>query len=747
MRTRAEPSINYGGHQDDGVTRIGGYGTAGMAVLDESTLWAAEGDVAVGATVDWLQSSGIGGLTIDYLGRVDIAGSLIAGDGAGAEGSIDLGQGALAVGGDLILGRGGVGAMSVTDQADVAGAVYLGTDGGRGSLDVYSGGSLKALRMFVGGSDAGWGGVDTTGTGAVNITSGGMVDLQSYLILGSGAGSLGRVNVSFGGRLDVGDLAVVGDTGGEGYLSVSRGGLVLLDGNLEVGRGYGEVAVTGQGSVLGAIGSILVDNGILSVTDHAVAGSETGRATITGNGMLELGSTAAFNLQEALELQDGAAVRYVIEQPGAAGGNNGPTVLASGGIDIGDGVTLDVAFTQDPKLGDSYVIARATNGSTLTGRFDYTPTLLTAFAGFDVRYDTRSATLDFTQIRPLADAALTPNQRAAAGGADALALNAPLKAAIVMLPDDAAAQDAFDQISGEIHASAVTALSEDLRVPRNAVLDRLASDPGTGALWGQAFLTDAMSDGDRNAADLDRNARGVVIGADVPVGGATLGIAGSYGKGDVAVADRGSRGDREVFQLMAYTGVDLGGVALRAGGGWAHGKLDVTRSVAFAGFSDSLAADRSGDAVFGFAELGYRVQLGGGWIEPIAGVSAERWSLDGTAERGGDAALTVSKTSFDTVRSTLGARFATPSTGPLTIRGRVAWEHGFGTLTPVVETRLTGGALAAIAGTPLSRDAGTASIETSWRITPSLSLDLGYDGYLGTGGAQHAGRAGVTLRF
>ena len=117
----------------------------------------------------------------------------------------------------------------------------------------------------------------------------------------------------------------------------------------------------------------------------------------------------------------------------------------------------------------------------------------------------------------------------------------------------AGARQAFDALSGEIHASAVSAAFDDARLPREAVLDRLAipyGAPATGAAagfaatsgiaapnlptqafaaWGQAFGSFGRIGGDDNAATLDRSVDGFILGVDASLDNRyRLGVAGGY---------------------------------------------------------------------------------------------------------------------------------------------------------------------------------------------------------------------------
>src|SRR3546814_9920318 len=109
----------------------------------------------------------------------------------------------------------------------------------------------------------------------------------------------------------------------------------------------------------------------------------------------------------------------------------------------------------------------------------------------------------------------TPNQIAAGAGTESLGLGDPVADAVVTL-SAAQARDAFDQLSGEIHASTRSALIEDSRFVRQAIWDRLRStgQDSRGGAWGQAIGSWGHLGGNGNAARLDRSTGGILMGLD-----------------------------------------------------------------------------------------------------------------------------------------------------------------------------------------------------------------------------------------
>src|SRR3546814_14240616 len=86
-----------------------------------------------------------------------------------------------------------------------------------------------------------------------------------------------------------------------------------------------------------------------------------------------------------------------------------------------------------------------------------------AFLDPSLLYDANDVTLRLTRNSiSFAGIGQTPNQIAAGAGTESLGLGDPVADAVVTL-SAAQARDAFDQLSGEIHASTRSALIEDRR--------------------------------------------------------------------------------------------------------------------------------------------------------------------------------------------------------------------------------------------------------------------------------------------
>ena len=193
-------------------------------------------------------------------------------------------------------------------------------------------------------------------------------------------------------------------------------------------------------------------------------------------------------------------------------------------------------------------------------------------------------------------------------------------------------------LSGEVHASAVTAAFEDQRLPRDAILDRL-SGPGdtpvlgaattmTGAyaadlptrkgpqlapvevrmyqphllgLWGQGFGDWGTTSSDNNAAKLSRDTGGFIIGADTTIGTGwsgvwRLGVAGGYTDDSLKVSGRLSSGDYQSMFGAVYGGTNYGAFDLKLGAIAASSDTHTNRTISFPMFSGTASSIYGGYA-------------------------------------------------------------------------------------------------------------------------------------------------------
>src|SRR5690606_4166009 len=332
-----------------------------------------------------------------------------------------------------------------------------------------------------------------------------------------------------------------------------------------------------------------------------------------------------------------------------------------------------------------YTILTAAGG--LAGTFDALETSIgsTLFLAPTLDYDGNNVYFLVAQGMAFSDAALTPNQVAAASAADGLGQGNVLWDAIAQLTDEADARAAFDALSGEVHASLGTGLVEDSRFMRDAVNGRLralqvAGTPDGSAVWGMGYGSRGHIDGDGNAARLDRSARGFFVGADTALGESWWGgIAVGRGKASYDIDDRMSSAEVDSNLLAAYAGTRFANWGLRFGAVSHWHDVDTRRSVAFPGFAATAEAMYEARTTQVFGEAGYRIKTGAAAIEPFAGLAYVKLDADGAGESGG-VGLEGAGEDIEGVFTTLGLRAAkdvVAGDSRTRLYGSVAWRHAF----------------------------------------------------------------------
>lgn len=544
-------------------------------------------------------------------------------------------------------------------------------------------------------------------------------------------------------KTDLGTLVLEGTHSYTGATRVDAGRLVV-NGSLA-----GSPLTVNNGAVLGGTGMV---GGIAAQSGGIVApGNSIGTLQVAGDVGFAAGST------------------YEVEI-NAEGQSDRITAAGTATIDGGTVKVLAARGSYQPST--TYTILTATGRR--TGTFaDVTSNF--AFLAPTLSYDANSVYLkldrngiDFASIGG------TFNQRATGGGVEPLGIGNPIYEAVVQLDVDGA-RFAFDQLSGEIHASAKGMLLDDSRFVRDAIDNRLraafegvaaaaapvmAYDDGGPeiapasterfAIWGEAFGGWGDRDGDGNAASFDRSIGGLLIGGDTLVGDWRLGLIAGYSRSNFDVEDRDSSGDSDNYHLGLYGGTEWGNLAFRSGAAYAWHRIETERSAAFTGFGDMLSAGYDAGTAQIFSELGYGMDAGGFRFEPYANLAYVNLSTDGFTETGGAAALTGSSTTTDATFITLGLRASTRfALGAMeaTARGMLGWRHAFGDITPLSGFALAGGNGFTIAGVPIAKDAALVEAGLDFTLSPQASLSLSYAGQFGSGATDQSFKANLGIKF
>jgi len=319
-----------------------------------------------------------------------------------------------------------------------------------------------------------------------------------------------------------------------------------------------------------------------------------------------------------------------------------------------------------------------------------------------------------------------------------------------LLTLDAPAQNAaFDQLSGELHASQQTARVDDSRFVREQ-MDKRLRDGGSGALeaWAHVWGHWGSVDGDGNAAKLSDHGDGLLVGADLPVGTqGRVGFTGGSARNSLSVQDRNSWGRSTSDWLGVYGGFDSGAFALRTGLAYAWDRIPVNRDVEFPGVSQRLSSNAIGNTLTGFIEGAWRIQTTAGEYEPYLNLAHVRLNTDATTEVGGSAALHVHNERENVEFSTLGAR-GSWQLGNAQLHGGLGWQHAYGDTTPQRTLEFVSGSNAfTIYGVPVAKNAAVVDVGVAWKLKPNLKLDASYNGQWASDAKDQAAKLSLDLSF
>ena len=531
----------------------------------------------------------------------------------------------------------------------------------------------------------------------------------------------------------------------------------------------GQTHVTGgmlsvNGTLGGALHSMTVSNAATLGGSGTIGGTtfvNAGGAIAPGNsiGMLTVGNIefAAGSIY-TVELNDGGFINGINNDLIDA---TGTATILGGTVHVTPENGTDTGTTYTP---GTYTILKAAGG--VTGTFT---TLTDDYALLDFILD-YSTTDEVNLTSALTGGGtgtcppgLTFNQNSTCGGVLSIG-SGTLHTAVINL-SNADLPGALDQLSGEVHASAKTALLEDSRFAREAALDRLrvalgGADANAGqvrtetpegtTIWAQGIGGWSQWNGDGNAATLNRGIGGLFMGADAEiVDDVYLGLMGGYSRSGVSVADRMSSGTVDSYTLGAYAGGTWDAFSLKGGAAYSWHNLNTSRSVAFTGFADSLSASYNVRTFQAYTEAAYTIDAGNARFEPFANLAFVNLNADGYTETGGAAALTAAGQVVNATFTTLGIRGETRidlGASAATLSGGLGWRHAFGN-TPTATHSFAGGNAFTVAGVPMARDALVLDAGFNVNLTDNATFGLTYNVQFGSNLADHSAKASLNVKF
>nr|WP_246339853.1 autotransporter domain-containing protein [Ancylobacter tetraedralis] len=789
----------------EGAARIGVEQTRGFLVsdggrfeVDQTATFSDLGaptSMLVTGTGSVLEVHGlmeIGFLPLDYAGTLTVAdggtvrvrdtlhvnaGSRLVIGSGGAAGAVDAG----------VIANDGAIIGNFTDLATLAAPIA-----GSGKVVMAGAGTLvlTGANTYTGGTELSDGIVQVAADANLGDAAGGLTLAGGTLSTTASFASARAVNVAASGGFDVaagttlalsgtlagsGDLAKLGAGGlnytgnGSAFTGVTtiEAGLLQVNGSLG-----GPVSVLGGGTLGGGgtIGGLVVGSG-----GTVAPGTSPGTLTVNGNVSFAAGSTYA-----AEAWADGR--HDLITATGTA-------TLSGGTVSL-----LAQAGYGNPLA--TYTILAAQAG--VAGQFADVVSNY-AFISPSLSYDGSNVYLTLARNDvDFAATAMTANQGAVANAAQSLGLGNPVYNSVLQLTASQA-PGAFDQLSGEVHASAQSVFMEQSSLIRGALNDRLRGAQGSVgaaagtvvrvvetpdgalayaapskvqvaadmsmpmkaaplvapaerfALWTTGFGNWGSFNGTGNAAGVTNSTGGFLIGADtVILDGWRVGVAGGYIYTDFSVSGRNASGSSDNGHVGLYAGKTWDALALRSGLAYTWHDVSTGRTVAFPGFADSLSADYNAGTFQAFGELGYRIEAPFASLEPFANLAYVHLNTDGYTEQGGAAALYSDGSDFDTTFATLGLRASrelTLGAYEATLRGTLGWRHAFGDIAPSVTQAFLGSDAFTVTGVPIAEDAAVLEAGLDLRLSASSTLGIAYTGQFGDGVTQNSFNASLTVKF
>lgn len=757
-------------------------GGAGAAIVDGA------GSTWTNGSVLHVGRFGNGTLTVSSGGAVSTINATL-GHGSGTAGSVNVtGQNSiLSIVSDITVGESGAGTLSVANGGTVQNAVaILGLNAGASGTVTIDGAGSKWING--GNVVIGYG-----GTGSLTIANGGTVSTAGSAVLAGQAGSIGTLNIggaagsapTAAGTLDAGTLEFGPGTGTLNFNHTDTSYIFAapLLGAGTINQFAGSTSLTGDSSGFSGVVNVqggrlavngLLGNGQVTVSDGGTLGGNGLIGSLTANaGSIVAPGNSIGTLNIAGNAGFATGSRYQVELNGAG---QSDLIKVGGAANIANGALLTVVKADATPLvvGQRYTVLTAAGG--LTGTFTLSNAQLTNFIGFASGSDANSYYVDLTKSKTFASAGLTPNQIATAGVLDTLPLNGTLSSAVASLPSDAAAQYAFDQLSGDIQASTKTMMIEDSRFLRSAVNDRLRAASGGGgvpngnvvtydggkprmvdaatnggAVWGQAYGSWGHWNSDGNAARLNRSIGGFFMGADAPAfDNWRFGAISGYSRSSFSTKNHNSSGTSDNYSAGLYGSTNWGAFVFRSGVAYTISDISTSRSVNFIGFGDSLSGDYRVGTAQAFGELGYRMQAGNVALEPFANLAYVNVHSDGFSEKGGIAALTSGSTRTDTAFTTLGLRVATRfdlNGMAVTATSAIGWRHAFGDTTADSTMSFAGAAPFSIGGVPIAKNAAVVDLGLDMNLSADNTLGISYGGQFGSGVTDQTLRASFNRKF
>ena len=527
----------------------------------------------------------------------------------------------------------------------------------------------------------------------------------------------------------VGRLMLTGDSTYRGPTTVN-GGLLAVNGSLA-----STVTVNDSGTLGGSgrIGALTANAG-----GTVAPGNSIGTLQVSGNVTFAPGSTYA------VELSPTSSDRIVA---GGMATVSGATVSLS----LENSPTLLSARQVQSLLGHQYDILQAAGG--IQGQFGAVlPNYL--FIGGSLDYSATGVVLSVERnATSFASVGQTPNQRAVASAVEGLGASHPVYESLLLSPTASSAQQAFQQLSGEIYPALGSVLINDSRYLRDAIGERLNDAKGTQSNgWIKALGAWGKTDDLNDTAGYTTSIGGLLAGVDGALDEQTrIGLVTGYSDSSVNMgAGTHSSAQVDSYHLGAYAGHELGAWRLSAGGAYSWHRADVKRDLQYGDVSAKQKAKVDAATTQVFGEAAYRLNLQPVALEPFANLAYVHLDTDGFTEKGDAAALKSHGDTRDAVLSTLGLRALKTvnlsGQQQLELSGSLGWQHNLSSTDSEQHLAFASASTPfSVESSPLVRDAALVGAHAGLALSRDIRLNLDYTGQLASREKSHG--VGLSLNW
>ena len=344
-----------------------------------------------------------------------------------------------------------------------------------------------------------------------------------------------------------------------------------------------------------------------------------------------------------------------------------------------------------------------------------------------------------------------------------------LELAIMSLYTPEQAQAAYDDLTGELHASIKGTLMETGQKMITQINHRMdgnfnSFDTQTvmetfdnpsllvndqSGFWLTSYQPSSELDLISSKELIDTDLGGILLGIDGALSNRwRFGILGSYGQKDITQPARFSSALVDTWSLGVYGGAESGASRLSFGAIYSGHAIATSRSVSISFLNEDLTASYGARSWQLFGETAHRIQAGNLALEPFAGVSSINLHTDRFSETGGEmTALTASSDNNHTAFTTLGMRSAIDLNNRIQARAMVGWRHGFGDTSPLSTLARMDTPSGTVMGSPIAKNALLAEFGLEASVLENAVLGVAYNGRHADGTTDHGLKANLKLRF